>query len=94
MLYEVITERDELFQELSRLRKADNGALEHLESKNQELEVAVAQKDQQIHKLTDQLAWFRHKFFGKSSEKHIAEDPNQRKIDWGGLDVLPEEQIA
>ena len=94
LIQELLQERDELFQELSRLRKVDNGALEALESKNQKLEVVVARKDQQILKLTDQLAWFRHKFFGKSSEKHIAEDPNQRKIDWDGLDVLPEEQLA
>lgn len=91
---ELLQERDELFLELSRLRKIDNGALGAIEAKNQQLEAVVAQKDQQIHKLTDQLAWFRLKFFGRSSEKHIAEDPNQRKIDWGGLDVLPEEKVA
>jgi transposase len=94
LIQELLQERDELFQELSRLRKADNGALGYLESKNQKLEAVVAQKDLQIHKLTDQLAWFRQKYFGKSSEKHIAEDPNQRKIDWAGLDVLEEEQVA
>ncbi|MBN1925555.1 MAG: transposase, partial [Prolixibacteraceae bacterium] len=94
LIQELLQERDELFQELSRLRKIDNGALGTLEAKNQQLESVVAQKDQQIHKLTDQLAWFRHKFFGSSSEKYIAEDPNQRKIDWGGINVLPEEELA
>ena len=29
-------------------------------------------------KLTDQLAWFGQKYFSKSSEKFIKEDPNQR----------------
>src|SRR5690554_270857 len=94
LIQELLQERDEMFQELSRLRKIDNGALDTLESKNQELEVVVAQKDQQIGKLTDQLAWFRHKLFGSRGEKYIAEDPNQRKIDWGGVDVLPEEKAA
>lgn len=94
LIQELLQERDELFQELSRLRKIDNGALGTLEAKNQQLESVVAQKDQKINKLTDQLAWFRQKFFGSSSEKHIADDPNQRKIDWDGLDVLPEEKIA
>ncbi|MBW6431898.1 IS66 family transposase [Patescibacteria group bacterium] len=94
LVQELLHERDELFQELSRLRKADNGALDTIEARNKELESVVAQKDQQINKLIDQLAWFRHKFFGSSSEKYIAEDPNQRKIDWGGLDVLPEEKLA
>lgn len=94
LVQELLHERDELFQELSRLRKIDNGALGTLEAKNQELESVVAQKDQQINKLTDQLAWFRHKFFGASTEKYIAEDPNQRKIEWDGLEILPEEKIA
>src|SRR5690606_30631263 len=26
--------------------------------------------------------------------KYIAEDPNQRKIEWDGLEILPEEKIA
>jgi transposase len=94
LIQELLQERDELFGELSRLRKIDNGALDTLEAKTHELEAVVAKKDKQIHKLTDQLAWFRHKFFGSSSEKHIAEDPDQRKIDWEGLEVLPEEKEA
>ncbi|WP_010665660.1 hypothetical protein, partial [Marinilabilia salmonicolor] len=61
LIQELLQERDELFQELSRLRKVDNGTLDTLEAKNQELTSVVAKKDQQIHKLTDQLAWFRHK---------------------------------
>jgi len=76
------------------LQKIDNGALDILEAKTQELEAVVAKKEQQIKSLTDQLAWFRHKFFGTSSEKHISEDPDQRKIDWEGLEVLPEEKEA
>ena len=94
LIQELLQQRDELYQENYRLRKIDNGALDTLEAKTEELEAIVAKKDQQIHKLTDQLAWFRQKFFGSSSEKHIAEDPNQRKIDWGGLNVLPEEKEA
>jgi transposase len=94
LIQELLQERDELFQENYRLRKIDNGALDTLEAKAQELEAVVAKKEQQIKKLTDQLAWFRHKFFGSSSEKHIAADPDQRKIDWEGLEVLPEEKIA
>lgn len=90
----LLQERDELYCELSRLRKTDDGALGTLEAQNKELTAIIAEKDSQINKLVDQLAWFRHKLFGSSSEKHIAEDPNQRKIDWEGLDVLPEEKVA
>lgn len=94
LIQELLQQRDELYQENYRLQKIDNGALDTLEAKNQELEAVVAEKEKQIKKLTDQLAWFRHKFFGASSEKHIAEYPNQRKIDWEGLEVLPEEKEA
>lgn len=94
LIQELLQERDELFQELSRLRKIDNGTLDTLEAQNQKLSSEVAQKDQKIKKLTDQLAWFRHKFFSKSSEKFIKEDPNQRKLDFDGIDALPEEKVA
>ncbi|MDC7218007.1 MAG: IS66 family transposase [Spirochaetales bacterium] len=94
LIQDLLDERDELYQETYRLQKIDNGALDTLEAKTRELEAVVAEKEKQIKKLTDQLAWFRHKFFGSSSEKHIAEDPDQRKIDWDGLEVLPEEQKA
>ncbi|WP_044262502.1 IS66 family transposase [Saccharicrinis fermentans] len=92
LIQELLQECDEMFQELSRLRKNDNRVLDTLEAKNKKLESIVAKKEQQIKKLIDQLAWFRHKFFGNSSEKHIAEDPDQRKIDWDGLEVVPEEK--
>lgn len=47
-----------------------------------------------IKHLIDQLSWYRRKLWKPSSEKYIPEDPNQRKIDFEGLDVLPEEEEA
>ena len=81
----LLQERDEMYVELSHLRKTDNGALEQAEATIKE------QKDE-IKKLIDQLAWYRRKLWKSSSEKYIPEDPNQRKIDFDGLDVLPQEQ--
>ena len=81
----LLQERDEMYAELSRLREIDKGALEKAESTIKELGDKVKQ-------LTDQLAWYRRKFWKPSTEKYIPEDPNQRKIDFDGLDVLPEEQ--
>jgi transposase len=81
----LLQERDEMYLELSRLREIDNGALEKSEA-------VIKKKDEQIKQLTDQLAWYRHKFWKSSSEKYIPEDPNQCKIDFDGLDVLPEEE--
>jgi len=38
------------------------------------------------------LEWLERKVWGKSSEKFIAEDPAQRKIDFEGMEILPEEK--
>jgi transposase len=83
----LLQERDDLYLELSRLREIDKGALAKAEA-------VIKEKDEKIRQLTDQLAWYRRKFWKPSSEKYIPQDPNQRKIDFDGLDVLPEEEQA
>jgi transposase len=88
----LLQERDEMYLELSKLREIDNGALEKAEKKNEKYEAVIQEKDNKIKQLTDQLAWYRRKFWKASSEKYIPKDPDQRKIDFDGLDVLPEEQ--
>ncbi len=88
----LLQERDEIYLELSRLREIDNGALEKAESTIRKKDETIQEKDDKIKQLTDQLAWYRRKFWKSSSEKYIPEDPNQRKIDFEGLDVLPQEQ--
>ena len=88
----LLQERDELYQELSKLRQIDGGALAQAEKKIAEFQKAIEEKDRLIKKLTDQLAWLRRKFWKASSEKYIPVDPAQRKIDFDGLDVLPEEE--
>ena len=88
----LLQERDELYQELSKLRQIDGGALSQAEKKIAQFQKAIEEKDRLIKKLTDQLAWLRRKFWKASSEKYIPVDPAQRKIDFDGLDVLPEEE--
>jgi transposase len=88
----LLQERDELYQELSKLRQNDGGALAQAEKKIAQFQKALEEKDRLIKKLTDQLAWLRRKFWKASSEKYIPVDPAQRKIDFDGLDVLPEEE--
>ncbi len=88
----LLQERDELYLELSRLRELDKGALDRSEEKNRHYEVVIKEKDEKIKQLIDQMAWYRRKLWKPSSEKYIAQDPNQRKIDFDGLDVLPEEK--
>lgn len=92
LLEVLLQERDELYQELSRLRKTDNGSLDQAEKKNERYEAVIREKDDKIKQLTDQLAWYRRKFWKSSSERFIPEDPNQRRIDFDGLDVLPQEK--
>jgi transposase len=88
----LLQERDELYQELSRLRKNDDGALDRAEKKNERYEAVIKEKDDKIKQLTDQMAWYRRKFWKASSEKYIPQDPNQRRIDFDGLDILPQEK--
>ena len=88
----LLQERDELYLELSRLRKIDKGALEKAETVIKEKDEKIREKDDKIRQLTDQLAWYRRKLWKPASEKYIPQDPNQRKIDFDGLDILPEEE--
>jgi transposase len=89
---ELLRERDILYQELSRLREGDNGALAKAEKKNEKYEIIIQEKDEKINKLIDQLAWYRRKFWKPGSERYIPQDPNQRRIDFDGLDLLPQEE--
>ena len=88
----LLQERDELYLELSRLREIDDGALEKAENIIRKKDETIKQLDDKVKQLTDQLAWYRRKFWKPSSEKYIPQDPNQRKIDFEGLDILPQEK--
>ncbi len=94
LLEALLLERDELYQELSKLRQLDKGALAKAEKEIAHYKEVVEEKDRLIKKLTDQLAWFRRKFWKSSSEKYIPADPAQRKIDFDGLEILPEEEAV
>ncbi len=97
----LLQERDELYLEVSRLREIDDGALEKAEATIKKKDVQIKRKDEQIQykedkikQLIDQLSWYRRKFWKPTSEKYIPQDPNQRTIDFEGLEVLPEEEEA
>jgi transposase len=111
----LLQERDELYQDLSKLRQSSGGGLEHyeaiisekdnkikqlngtvnkLDNKIKDLGDKVINFEDKIKQLTDQLAWYRRKFWKASSEKYIPQDPSQRRIDFDGLDVIPQEEEA
>jgi transposase len=83
----LLLERDELYQELSKLRQTA-----HYQDVIKEKDQLIKEKDQLIKKQADQLAWYRRKFWKPASERFIPQDPSQRKIDFDGIDVLPEEE--
>lgn len=95
----LLQERDELYQELSRLRQSDGGDLDRYEAlirekdkKIRHLDEKVRNFEDKIRQLTDQLSWYRRKFWKSTSEKYIPQDPFQRRLDFDGLEVLPEEK--
>jgi len=101
LIQTLLQERDELYQELSKLRQLDGGVLERYEALIREKDRKISHLDEKVKKfedkikqLTDQLAWLRRKFWKASSEKYIPADPAQRKIDFDGLDILPEEEVT
>ena len=56
-----------------------------------ELLSVIEKKDAVIEKLKNELLILRRKLFGHSSERYIKEDPDQLKLDFGGVEKLPEE---
>lgn len=92
LIQKLLQERDEMYCELSRLRQVDDGSLDKLEAVIQEKDEVIKDYKTQLFKLKDQLAWYRRRFWKASSERFIPSDPNQRKIDFDGLDLLPEEE--
>jgi hypothetical protein len=83
----LLQERDELYQELSRLRQSDGGDLERYQAVIREndkkiryLDEKVKNYEDKIRQLTDQLSWYRRKLWKPVSEKFIPQDPLQRVV--------------
>lgn len=87
----LLAERDRLFQENSRLKSKleDKTDVESLKSSYEE---TINHQKQKITSLEQQVAYLQRRIWGKSSERFIKEDPQQRKLDFDGLELLPEEK--
>jgi len=90
-LQQVLEERDRLFRETSRL-KSQLASYENFESERASYSQLINQKDETINKLKQQIEMLQRRIWGKSSERYINEDPLQRRLDFEGLDLLPEEK--
>jgi transposase len=62
--------------------------------KVEQLEKEKQQLLDQLEKLKNELLYLRRAIFGRSSERYVKEDPNQLKLDFEGMDTLPEEEQA
>ena len=89
-LHQILEERDRLFRETSRL-KSQLTSFQNFDTEKASYEKLLIEKDQTIIKLKQQVEMLQRRIWGKSSEKYIPEDPQQRRLDFEGLDLLPEE---
>ena len=55
-------------------------------------EETISHQKQKIISLEHQVAYLQRRIWGKSSERFIKEDPQQRRLDFEGLELLPEEK--
>ena len=90
-LQQILEHRDELYRETSRLKSQLSG-YQNFESERTSYQQQLEENKQTIIKLRQQIEMLQRKIWGKSSEKYIHEDPQQRKFDFDGLDLLPEEK--
>lgn len=90
-LQQILEERDRLFRENSKL-KGQIAGYESFEAEKVSLTAQISEKDQVIDKLKQQVAMLQRKIWGKSSERFIQPDPLQRRLDFDGLELLPEEK--
>ncbi len=90
-LQQILEQRDELYRETARLKSQLTG-YQNFESERTAYQKQITEKDQAIDRLKQQIEMLQRKIWGKSSERYINEDPLQRKLDFDGLDLLPEEK--
>src|SRR5665648_1105552 len=90
-LQAILQERDRLFRETSRLN-SQLSSYENFEAERISYQQQLGQKDETINKLKQHIEMLQRRIWGKSSEKFIPEDPQQRCFDFDGLDLLPEEK--
>ena len=92
-LQQILEDRDRLYRETSRL-KSHLASFEDFGTERASFEQQISEKDQTITKLKQQIEMLQRRIWGKSSERYINEDSLQRRLDFEGLELLPEEKQA
>ena len=87
----LLEKSDGMFRENSRL-KAQIKELEELDNMKSSYEKTITEQKDEIVSLKSQIEYLKRRIWGKSSERFIQENPLQRRIDFDGWDLLPEEK--
>jgi len=91
-LLEVLLERCDLqYQEIQRLKGQLSEGVD-VGSLKSSYEHTIASQQDKILSLEKQVAYLSRRIWGHSSERFIKADPLQRKLDFEGLELLPEEE--
>ena len=90
-LQQILEDRDRLYRETSRLKSQLSG-FENFDSERTSYQQQLEENKQTITKLKQQVEMLQRRIWGKSSERYINPDPLQRKLDFEGLELLPEEK--
>lgn len=78
----------ELEAENARLKKELLAATHKLQA----TEEKITKTESKVIKLQDEVLWLRRQLFGHKTERYIPTDPNQLKLDFEGLKLLPQEE--
>ncbi len=94
----LLEERDRLYRETAKLREELKSYSDVTSQKNNyeqtinNQDKTISEQSAKILSLEQRIQQLLRKIWGKSSERYIAPDPLQRRIDFDGLDILPEEE--
>jgi len=88
---QLLEERDAFYRENYKLREQLSG-FDDFDRERASYSQQIKEKDQIINRQQLQINILLRKIWGKSSERYIKEDPQQRKLDFEGLDLLEEEK--
>jgi hypothetical protein len=96
----LLAERDKSYQQTARLKEqlSDKTDVASLKADHEKqlagYEEQLNAKDEIIRLQQSKIEALLRRIWGKTSEKYIQPDPLQRKIDFGGEELLPEEKQA
>jgi len=87
-----IRQKDQTITQKDQTINQKDQTINQLDQTINNLDQTINNLDQTINKLKRQVEMLLRKIWGKSSERYVNEDPQQRRLDFEGLDLLPEEE--